>query len=122
MRINKDKILGIDPNVAQYRSLPINKDQFFSIKINADQLIFIEKNWSLLIDNDRQWSLLSHILDQFLKSDLYWSALIGIGDWSSMSCSEHVYEPYIFSAHSVCLMVVDVMYCTKIAKEVPVFD
>ncbi len=48
-------------------------------------LIFIEKNWSLLIRNDREWSLLSHILDQFLKYDLYWSALIGIGDWSSMS-------------------------------------
>ncbi len=32
-----------------------------------------------------QTCALSHILDQFLKFDLYWSALIGIWDWSSMS-------------------------------------
>ncbi len=54
------------------------------IDLYWEELIFIEKNWSLLIGNDWQWSLLSHILDQFLKSDLYWSSLISIGDWSSM--------------------------------------
>ncbi len=88
-------------NKYQCQPMKINTDQYFS-SIDADQatsdptmisidphwsaLIFIESNWSLLIKIDRQWSLLSHILDQFLKCDLYWSALIGIWDWSSMSC------------------------------------
>ena len=56
-----------------------------SIDRHWSTLIFIESNWSFLIFIDRQWSILNHILDQFLKFDFYWSTLIGIGDWSSMS-------------------------------------
>ena len=83
-------------------SILINKDQFSSTKINVDQCrsmpIGIDSHWSLLrridlyweelILIDRQWLAMIFIephLDQFLKSDLYWSALIGIRDWSGMS-------------------------------------
>ncbi len=51
------------------RSIWINKDQISVIDRKCGSIkIIIEPHW-----------------DQFRKSDLYWSALIGIGDWSSMS-------------------------------------
>ncbi len=35
------------------------------------------------------------LIQNVAQSDLYWSALIGIGDWSSMCCIRHVCWPIV---------------------------
>ncbi len=59
MRINADQNSGIDPNVDQFRSMPINVDQFWFSDIYWSELRI---NCRILINIDRQLELILGVL------------------------------------------------------------
>ncbi len=76
--INSDQNSGIDPNVDQFRSMPINPYQFRSIlgSVHYPALIGIERNWLALISNYRHWEAFRINAMILVGIDRHW-ALIG---------------------------------------------
>ncbi len=89
MPINADQNCGIDPNVDQFLSMPINArssriDWQFLLTFYwclDPALIGIDRHWEELIGIDRNWSAMINIERHFRLMPWFWSALDI--DWGS---------------------------------------
>ena len=85
--INADQNSGIDPNVDQFLSMPINANQC-QIQQNwclDPALIVIDRHWEELIGIDRHWSAMISIETHFGSMPRFWSTL-GIDRGSPENC------------------------------------
>ena len=88
MTINTDQYFSMLLNANQCRSMPINAS-FISIGYHCmeikEALTGIENYCSILINIDQYWYLLINIVINTLNLIRYWSILIDIDHWNSMS-------------------------------------